>query len=192
MLTAERIHAAAAELLPTVEATLRQAWMPGDWFHLTEQTAKHYAAKAAIFDAARCGPRLLEVGTRCGYSAAVFRLVCPALRMLCIDAGIDDDSEKCLAHARNLFVQNDIDAQLVMVDTRDIRYLPPADFAHVDGDHSYGGALRDLRLASLCPVILADDYDNANVARAVRHFVEEAGRSFIEVPDGLRVAAVIQ
>lgn len=182
---------------PSVKALLNQVWMPGDWFHLTDEVVSHYAHKAAVCrlaaDRVDGGVlRIIEVGTRAGYSAAVFRQAAPFSRMLCIDGGLDDDSGRCLAHAERVFGLADVDAQLVVVDTRDVRSLPIAAFAHVDGDHSFTGALRDLRLCSRCPVILLDDVCNPNVDRALRAFVDSSGRTFSVYHDGLRKAAVIE
>jgi hypothetical protein len=81
---------------------------------------------------------------------------------------------------------------LVVVDSHAVRSLPPADFAHVDGDHSYRGALADLRLVAHVPAILADDVCNPEVRAAVTEFATEKRRRVDWFHDGLRQAAVIQ
>lgn len=194
---AVNIQERAAALMPTVHAVLKQAWMPGDWFRLSDSVVGHYAAKAAVCQLALAGvegrrAKVLEIGTRCGYSAAVFRLVAPSHEMLCLDGATDDDSEQCLAWARGIFVRHEVNASLVVVDTRHVRSLPAADFAHVDGNHSAIGCLNDLRLCDGAATILADDADNPDVTRAVRQFVAETGRKVLFFDDGLRQAAVIQ
>jgi hypothetical protein len=78
-----------------------------------------------------------------------------------------------------------------VVNSRDVRSLPPADFAHVDGDHSYAGALHDLRLVAHVPTILADDCCNPEVRKAVDDFALEKRRRVDIINDGLRQAAVL-
>lgn len=202
MLTLERIRERAEDMRPTVLATLKQAWMEGDWFRLTDQVVSHYATKAAVCsialsedadDATDCRVfDIIEIGTRCGYALSVFRVVAPGARILCLDGEMDEDSKQCLLHAERLIVRNDVDAALIRVDTDNVIKLPGAEFAHVDGDHTYSGALRDLRLVAACPVILADDCDNHAVRRAVGQFCLETGRPVLIVDDGLRTIGVIQ
>jgi hypothetical protein len=104
---------------------------------------------------------------------------------------MDDDSLDCLAHWQSVVERWAIDAQLIVVDSHKVRSLPAADFAHVDGDHSYAGALQDLNLVAHVPAILADDCDNPEVMAAVQQFVADRKRSVQFIDDGLRKAAVI-
>lgn len=190
------IFSAADHVRPSVSALLKQIWMPDDWFQLTDQVAGHYAIKAAVCSiVAAKNPgelSIIEIGTRCGYSATVFRQAAPRSRMLCFDGAADADSEKCLAWAEQTFASADVNAGIVRVNMADVKSLPFAVFAHVDGDHSYEGCLRDLRLVVKSKVILADDCDNMNVFMAVREFVAETRRTLTLVDDGLRKAAVIE
>jgi cephalosporin hydroxylase len=164
--------------------------MPGDAFPFSTQAVSHYAEKARV--CRDCKPaRVIEIGTRSGYSLAAFHAVSPGSRFLCIDAASDADSAACLHHWQRVADSLAIDAQLVVANSHDIKRLPPADFAHVDGDHSHPGALADLRLVSHVPVILADDYCNPDVARAVQEFCAETGRDARVFHDGLRKAAVL-
>jgi hypothetical protein len=188
-------------LTPSVSALLAQIWMPDDWFKLNPQVVRHYAHKASVASLVvesglqgmpRYCPRFIEIGTRCGYSAAVFAMAAPKCRILCIDGGNDEDSRQCLTWAKRTFTVNDIDATLVEVDTRSIRSIEWTFFAHVDGDHTHMGALRDLRIVSSAAVILADDYDNPAVAEAVKQFCRETGRRANVYDDGLRKGAVIE
>jgi predicted O-methyltransferase YrrM len=186
-------------LTPSVSALLAQIWMPDDWFKLNPQVVRHYAHKAAVAsmmsggNTGFVGPlKIVEIGTRCGYSAAVFSQALPACRILCIDGGNDEDSRQCLTWAKRTFAVSDIDATLVEVDTRSVKSIDCEHFAHVDGDHTHMGALRDLRIVSSAAVILADDYDNPAVAEAVKQFCRETGRRANVYDDGLRKGAVIE
>lgn len=177
-------------LLDEVRALLEGNWREDDWFYCDSKVIFHYAMKAAICQ--QYAPRrVIEIGTRCGYSLLTFNKVAPRASFLCIDGAMDDDSLHCLAHAKKLIERHAIEADLVVVDSHAIKSLPTADFAHVDADHSYAGALADLRLVQQCRAILADDCDNQEVRRAVETFVAEAGRSVEYFDDGLRTAAVI-
>ena len=169
---------------------LRDHWMPGDWFECSTDALSHYTAKAKV-----CGDvaprRVIEIGTRCGYSLMAFHAVSPEARFLCIDGRLDPDSKACEQHWHVVVDALGIDAQAVVVDSHDLRGLPPADFAHVDGDHSYLGCLMDLYLVQHVPVILADDCCNPDVGRAVEKFCRVTGRQATYFHDGLRRAAVI-
>ena len=164
--------------------------MPDDWFTLNSQVAGHYAAKAATIEGYRPA-RAIEIGTRCGYSLAAFSVASPRTRWLCIDGGMDADSQQCLQHWHSVVGQCRIEAALIVCNSHAIQRLPPADFAHVDGDHSMLGCYADLCLVAHVPVILADDYDNAEVAQAVDRFCGEHDREFAVYDDGLRKGAVI-
>lgn len=178
------------DLHDRVAYKLQSNWRENDWFYCDSTVIRHYAFKAAVIAAA--APRTaIEIGTRCGYSLLAFHEAMPTTSWLCIDGAMDEDSYDCLAHAKRLIQRNVLFAQLIVVDSHAVRSLPPADFAHVDGDHSYAGALADLRLVAGCKVILADDCDNADVRRAVFAFADEAGRSVETYDDGLRKAAIL-
>jgi hypothetical protein len=197
---ASEISEFASAILPSVSALLRQVWMPDDWFKLTDQVAKHYACKAAVCALTQRSESgwktgelsIIEIGTRCGYSAAVFRQAAPTSKMLCFDGAADPDSDRCLAWAEKTFASADVTASIVRVNTVHVKAVPFSIFAHVDGDHSHDGCLRDLRLVSKSRVILADDADNPSVASAIRQFVAETQRSSVWVDDGLRKAVVIE
>jgi cephalosporin hydroxylase len=174
----------------TIRALLEANWRDDDWFGCDSRVIFHYAMKAQV--CRRFAPRrVIEIGTRCGYSLLTFATVAPRASFLCIDGAMDADSYDCLAHWRRLVDRHEIDADLVVVDSHAIKSLPPADFAHIDGDHSYEGALADLRLVAHCRAILADDCDNRDVRRAVETFAREQARTVEYFDDGLRQGAVL-
>jgi len=173
-----------------VAKTLEDAWRPGDWFRLDDRVIEHYHRKACV--AADVRPRrVIEIGTRCGYSLVSFATAAPDARYLCFDGACDADSFDCLAHWQSVVERWAIDASLILVDTAHVKSLPPADFAHVDGDHSFAGALRDLRLVAACKTILADDCCNPEVKKAVVQFASERHRRVDWASDGLREYAVL-
>jgi cephalosporin hydroxylase len=180
----------SAPFVATVRQTLESNWREDDWFGCDSRVIFHYAMKGDIFRRF-CPKRVIEIGTRCGYSLLTFETAAPGARYLCIDGAMDADSYDCLAHWRRLVDRHNIDADLVVVDSHAVKSLPPADFAHVDGDHSYAGALADLRLVAASRVILADDCDNPEVRAAVEAFAREGARTVEYFDDGLRKGAIL-
>lgn len=173
-----------------IRRTLVDAWRAHDWFQLDDRVEAHYYHKASVCADVR-PKRVIEIGTRCGYSLVCFATAAPDARYLCVDGAMDADSIDCLIHWQSVVDRWAIDAQLIVADTKHVRSLPKADFAHVDGDHSFDGALRDLRLVSGCPTILADDCCNPEVKRAVVQFASERHRRVDWINDGLRECAVV-
>ena len=173
-----------------VRKLLESNWREDDWFGCDSRVIFHYAMKGEIFR--RHKPTsVIEIGTRCGYSLLTFAAASPGARYLCIDGAMDVDSYDCLAHWRRLVERHNIDADLVVVDSHAIKSLPPADFAHIHGEHSYAGALADLRLVAGSRVILADDCCNHEVRAAVEVFAREGARTVEYFDDGLRKGAIL-
>lgn len=180
----------AVPLVDDVRRVLESNWREDDWFGCDSRVVFHYATKADVFR--RYKPRrVIEIGTRCGYSLLAFHAGFSGAEYLCIDGAMDADSYDCLAHWQRVTQRNSIDASLIVVDSHAIKSLPPADFAHVDGDHSYAGALADLRLVAHCRVIIADDCDNREVRAAVEQFAKEQARTTEYFDDGLRQGAIL-
>lgn len=193
------------ELRARVRARLEEVWMPGDWFKLDDRVAEHYQTKAAVFHAAieqrksfpltLGSPKAVEIGSRAGYSMASFWEVEGRMPMswLCLDASLDDDSPACLRHleehaARRCFVP----PHLVIVNTRHCVALGRGWFAHVDGEHTDTGVLRDLRLVAGYRCILVDDCDNPQVMKGVREWLRDhPDRECQFIDDGLRTLGVI-
>lgn len=170
--------------------TLSENWMPNDYFRWSDKVAIHYQTKAMLVR--EFAPkRLIEIGVRCGYSALAFHLAVPELLIFGYDGRLDEDSDACRKHLNHLIQKFQIDMNCTEVNSHDLKAVPQADIAHVDGDHSYEGALADIRLVAHIPIILADDCDNPDVGRAVRTFAAEQGRRVEYIDDGLRRVAVI-
>jgi len=195
-------------LLENVHDRLRARWLPNDWFKLDDRALGHYAFKAAalatLIDSTTevelgNGPiTMIEIGVRCGYSLQAFaeaaKVKSTKIDALLIDAYLDSDSPQC----RDWFCQTNATgpgiaaARLVVANTRHLVALPAAGFAHVDGDHTDSGVIRDLRLVAGCGTILVDDCDNPQVMKGVREWLRDApGRDCQFIDDGLRTLGVI-
>lgn len=130
---------------------------------------------------------ILEIGVRAGYSAAAFLSACPAT-YLGLDADLDCSGGWLGAPqlAKTMLKEHFGDrARIETVNTQELQTLEGRyDLAHVDGDHSYEGALHDLRLAAgVTKWILVDDIDFLpDVGRAVADFLKETGYSHIYMP----------
>ena len=195
-------------LLENVHDRLRARWLPKDWFKLDDRAAEHYAWKAAVLAALidsttevelSGGPiTMIEIGVRCGYSLQAFaeaaKLKSTKIDALLIDAYLDEDSPQC----RDWFCEFNATgpgiaaARLVVANTRHLIALPAAGFAHVDGEHTDTGVIRDLRLVAGCGTILVDDCDNPQVMKGVREWLRDTpGRDCQFIDDGLRTLGVI-
>ncbi len=135
--------------------------MPDDPWQPEDETPHYYAVKYDI--AYRLQPKsILEIGVRTGYSALAFLMACPFAEYRGLDAYKGDwgDVDGSRDHAITILGRYRV--WLETVDTQTITDpIPGYEFWHIDGDHSFSGALRDLRLAgdSGARWILLDDYD---------------------------------
>lgn len=120
--------------------------------------------------------RIVEIGTRAGYSAWTMLDACPEATLIGIDADFDGPLavthggfKGACDHARSI---NPARFELRIADSQKLDALPVCDLVFVDGDHSYGGAMNDLRLAerSGATAILLDDTQFDDVRRAAAEF----------------------
>lgn len=160
---------------------LQAAWVPDDPLACAPWMEHYYRAK---FDVAQtlAPASILEIGVRAGYSALAFLQAVPAAQYLGLD--LDEGGwggvAGYLTHARTRL--EPYNAVVLHCDTQAVP-LPP-DLAqlvmgyelwHVDGDHSFRGAVTDLVTAHLHGArwILLDDYDFApDVRRAAHYFLD--------------------
>jgi predicted O-methyltransferase YrrM len=114
--------------------------------------------------------RILEIGIGWGYSAYAFLSACPDAYYLGIDINANHRSQY-------IAYLNKYNFNSIIVNSTDITdlYLPKFDFIHIDGDHSYSVAYRDmeitLRVLEKNGAMLVDDYDNPKVALAIKDFM---------------------
>jgi len=134
----------------------------------------------ALFQLARrlAPRRIVEIGVRAGYSAFTMLRACPEARLLGIEGDLDERRENTHGGRRGM-VQHAVKilhgsaAQILIVNSHDIRALPICDLVYVDGDHTGEGCLADLRLATAAsPRVLVDDYCSIDSVR-------EACRAFL-------------
>jgi hypothetical protein len=128
---------------------------------------------------------IVEIGVRAGYSAYAFLLACPKATYTGFDAYINgrfggkDLRSGFKAHAERILAP--YQAKIVVANTMDKGFaLPKAGFFHVDGDHTFNGALHDLELCLIASnpdsVILVDDYVfHPEVGMAAQEFCKRHG-----------------
>lgn len=172
---------------------LHAHWVPGDPYRPEVQTPGYYRAKAQV--AAWIQPeRVVEIGVRAGYSALAFHMGHPFRRYygLDLDAGTWGGEKGFVAHAEtSLQALPNVRVVIQKADSQTLGFLPKAaknaDLFHVDGDHSYAGAMHDIILAlgSGAHWILVDDYDYIrDVQLAADRLVEHLQLTAYHVGDG--------
>lgn len=116
----------------------------------------------------------IEIGTHKGLSSAVIAEYCRVLYCLDIqDMPERDKIWKALEVKNTLFRCVDDDthkAQVIWM----LAEEHTIDFAFIDGDHTYAGALSDLELCKFIPVLMVDNVEMPEVMQAV----ENCGRNY--------------
>jgi hypothetical protein len=165
-------------------AALVERWLPEDP-ERPDLYETYYRWKYRIVAAMRPLPvSIFEIGVRAGYSAFAMQAAAPEA----LYDGWDNDAGQ-YGGIPGYVYRFIADGCVQRVDSQTRDTLPRTyDLAHIDGDHSYGGALHDIELcAPFCRYILVDDYDFIRpVAAAVDHFiVSKQGRvRYQHYPDG--------
>lgn len=174
---------------------LRARWVEGDEYQPEgtdgEDTRRCYATKAAI--AHWLKPEIVgEIGVRAGYSMLAFYMGHPFLEYQGIDAneggwgGIVGYTD----HARALLDTLSLtpDSTIQICDSQRMAELPMhCDLFHVDGDHTFAGALHDIVIAldSGSRFVVVDDYDYIESVKLAADFAAQArGLSARYVSDG--------
>lgn len=116
----------------------------------------------------------IEIGTYNGLSSIVIRDYCNELH--CMDI-LDNDMRQKLWAAFDLSAVtfrkiNNEHEKASYVNT--IKGNTDIDFAFVDGDHTYSGALADIELCADIPYVLVDNIEMHDVMQAV----EDSGRKY--------------
>ena len=103
--------------------------------------------------------RIVEIGTRAGYSAWTMLRACPEATVEAFDLDCDEHGgyNGAHEHARRILPPDRF--RLTIVDSHTLDRLPACDVALVDGDHTSEGAYLDLCLCerSGVPIALLDD-----------------------------------
>jgi hypothetical protein len=158
------------------------------WGSSDVQLQEYYAMKWAIARTLKARS-VLEFGVRAGYSAAAF-LDAGVRRYLGIDlnTGTDGGVTGWVYHTMGTLPGAFPGREVTIWADRsshDLEVLAacnqhsPFDLVHVDGDHSYDGAIQDMYAACLLGRhVLVDDCERfGTVKRAVQDFIEATGYS---------------
>ena len=171
---------------------LLERWVEGDPFQPTPEAEVYYRTKyqmAAGLHKARPITSIVEIGVRAGYSALAMLAAIPEATYLGIDAdeGEWGGESGYFEKARDTLAG--YQATFLHANSQVLQELPGRyNLAHVDGDHSYAGALHDIRLCShFADAMIIDDYDFIPTVRhAANEFAVHEAHSWgwKHVPDG--------
>jgi Glycosyltransferase family 9 (heptosyltransferase)/Methyltransferase domain len=125
--------------------------------------------------------RIVEIGTRAGYSAWTMLNACPDASAIGIDADFDGDIavthggfKGACEYARRILPADRF--ELLIADSQKLDSIPDCDLAYIDGDHSDVGCLSDLQLAARsAKAMLVDDTQFDGVRLAIEKFTSESG-----------------
>jgi predicted O-methyltransferase YrrM len=171
MLTAEQIH----------PLDLKHAYNPAifNW-------ADEYKSKYTV--ALNLQPKtIVEIGVRAGYSAYSFLSACPKAKYYGYDVwdGVYSKLPQLWAKDWAEKILKPFDATLIVKNTQETGVLEEVadlevDLAYVDGDHTYYGALHDLKLVNDCVkakfILIDDTVFIPKVKEAVETFIQFHGQ----------------
>jgi hypothetical protein len=170
---------------------LQERWVAGDPLQPSPEIEHYYRVKYQLvvgLHKKRPIRSIVEIGVRAGYSALAMLAAVPDATYLGIDADAGEWGGKAgyIGTARETL--EGFQAEFLRADSQLLQDLPAHySLAHVDGDHSYEGALRDIRLCShFADAMIIDDYDFIpQVRHAANEFAmnEAKGWGFQHVPD---------
>ena len=155
-------------------AEIVRRWLPEDGERPTDEYKQQYFLKFDVAVQAR--PRVIaEIGVRAGYSGLAMLLAAPGAKYIGFEAdqGTFGGMRGFTASAVPRVLEG-FDHEIRYVDSQSLLAIDDEiDLFHVDGDHSYDGAMHDLELAWRCSkYVLVDDYDFIRpVQAAVDHFI---------------------
>jgi len=145
-------------------------WSGGNFYEqLSQNQYPHYHEIIGFFGI----QSVFEIGVRAGYSMFAMLTANPGLRFYGVDKLCEDESRPRWAHAIQLATEfPEADIRLEKGNSQKMTELPGRfDLAHVDGNHSKGPALHDIKLcAPYVDLILVDDY---NYISTVKDAVDE-------------------
>jgi predicted O-methyltransferase YrrM len=118
---------------------------------------------------------ILEIGVRYGYSLGSMISASNVIEKV---TGIDNDeySLGSLEIAKDnikKYINSDIELNFSLQDSHKIEKLEYHDMIHIDGDHSYDGKLKDLKLTiGACKIVIIDDYlEFGDVNKSTNDFI---------------------
>lgn len=155
-------------------AEIERRWLPEDTERPNEDYKNQYQQKFRVAEIAQAKV-IAEIGVRAGYSGLAMLLASPGARYIGFeqDRGAFGGVQGITATAAPRVFAG-FEHEIRYVDSQSISRIDDRiDLFHIDGDHSYDGAMHDLELAWACSqYVLVDDYDFIRpVQAAVDHFI---------------------